>query len=96
MRDPAPQLRRADLDALTPAEIDRAHREGRLAAVLSGAEPVATENEAGEQAHLGSADQGARVSSFVGQLDEADLARLSPYEIDRAHREGRCARLLGQ
>jgi hypothetical protein len=43
----------------------------------------------------GSADQGARGSSGVKQLTEADLKTMTPDQIVKAHEEGRMSALLG-
>jgi hypothetical protein len=80
-------------------------RAGQLQDVLQGRDPGAPspglEPEPDpEPEPRGSADQGARVGPNLGQLSEDDLKTLHAQgryaEIDKAHREGRCDRLLGR
>lgn len=105
MPNPVEQISLAELreaDRRGDADVINAWRKaGRLQAVLEGRDPgseagpaSSVETEAAEA--TSSADQGARTVQVKGQLTEADLKVLGPFEIDRARREGRCDQLLGR
>lgn len=68
-----PQLGRADLANLSPAEIRQARLDGKLDELLAGGDPGRT--EPGEYSE--------------GQLSVEDLVGMTPEAILKAHREGR-------
>jgi hypothetical protein len=91
------------LDGMSPKEIARATRQGRLDALLSGdadavemAEARAEWREAKAEAEPAptNPDMGARGGPRQPKYDEAWLATASPAEIARATRAGKLEKLL--
>jgi hypothetical protein len=97
------------VEGMSPVEIARATREGRLVALLSGdpfgveaarAEVMKAKADAAatsepEAKHV-SPDQGARgARRSDGQVTATELATMSAEEITKATRQGRMADLLG-
>ncbi|MET7858812.1 hypothetical protein ABZS81_16645 [Streptomyces sp. NPDC005318] len=77
-----PQLTREDLDGLSPAEIMKAKREGKLDALLGP----------GSNAHRNAINADPDPNQFTAE----DLDGMSPAEIVSAKRAGRLDALLGR
>lgn len=83
-------LSEEDLELLgthgTPDEIEA--RAQKLAARLKGVEANKPKPD------FGAGDRGTDVGTKAGQLTQADMARMTPEQIDLAHAEGRFSNLL--
>ncbi|MFD7499928.1 hypothetical protein [Streptomyces sp. NPDC059850] len=91
------QLTREDLKTMSPDAIVKAKREGHLNALLG--HPEATVNQVLDAIEHRQVPEPASASAEPandGQLSRADLADMSPAEINQARSEGRLNQVLGR
>jgi vacuolar-type H+-ATPase subunit I/STV1 len=96
LNDPTDALRYLDLSEFevgSDGEVDSAAVTSAIDALIASKPYLSAQ---GGQRFKGTADGGARTdASRPSQLTKADMARMSPEEIDAAHNEGRFTSLLG-
>lgn len=96
LADPADAYKFLDLDSFEVDDDGNVDESAIAQALADLVEAKPYLSAQGGQRFQGKADSGARNDAAKpGQLTKADIARMSPEEIDAAHREGRFDSLLG-